>query len=351
VKTLPSKETLLAFQARWLKPAGLCAIAGSLIFAAAIVIQQVGVEHASTDAESLQLLHDHTTKLVAGQILQSFGFLLFVVPLYVLFKSAAGRSERVRTGLLPIVLIGPPLFLIATTIVAFSSSSVADDYAQQLPAKEHVARERAVAAQAAFEKSQGQTPPDATTTGQTTTGGTTTTQQGESKPKTPDQAAEDAREDLADDVSGDSTILQVGSGLRVTATLALVFALIYTPLWSMRTGLLTRLVGSVGMGVGIALLLVPLLGPVGIVFWFSLIGLMFAGWSPSPLPPAWAAGEAIPWLRSDEDIGPPVERPPEATVEGSGREVSDSEEFDEQGLPRSLGETQGQRRKKRKRRG
>ena len=77
---------------------------------------------------------------------------------------------------------------------------------------------------------------------------------------------------------------------------------------------------------------------------------MLAGWWMRPLPPAWAAGEAIPWPRPGEDLGPPPEEGPPGTVEGSGREVSE-EPLPEDGAgaeqPR---ETPGQKRRKRKRR-
>ena len=86
---------------------------------------------------------------------------------------------------------------------------------------------------------------------------------------------------------------------------------------------------------------------------------MFLGLWPRPLPPAWAAGEAVPWQRRGDDLGPPTsERGPAGTVEGSGREVSETplpENGDgggdqDQAMDQS-DETQGQRRKKRKRRG
>jgi hypothetical protein len=94
------------------------------------------------------------------------------------------------------------------------------------------------------------------------------------------------------------------------------------------------------------------------VLWFAITGLMLARLWPRPLPPAWEAGEAIPWPRPGEDLGPPVaERGESGTVEGSGREISEPPlpEGTQNGEPDQppeppYGETQGQRRKKRKRR-
>ncbi len=178
----------------------------------------------------------------------------------------------------------------------------------------------------------------------------------------PDEAADDARENLADDVIEDNGTLKAGAGLRLPAILSLVFGLIYIPLWSMRTGLLTRFWATLGMALGVSLILLGPLGQIALVLWFAVIGLMLAGWWPGGRPPAWEAGAAIPWPRPGEDLGEPS-----GPVEGSGREVSEPplpdrdagpggepafpgapEAEPDEGEP---GETQGQRRKKRKRRG
>ncbi|HEY4561889.1 MAG TPA: hypothetical protein VIJ36_02865, partial [Thermoanaerobaculia bacterium] len=200
-------------------------------------------------------------------------------------------------------------------------------------------------------------PAGTTPTGSSTTAtGTTTTATGAAAtPKTPDQAAHDAREGLADHVNRHTTLLIVGGIISTIGVLALVFGMIYTSLWCMRLGLLTRFWGALGMAFGL-FLVIPLFPPIpGLVLWFAVTGLMLAGLWPRPLPPAWAAGEAIPWQRPGDDLGPPPEeRGPTGTVEGSGREVSEQppEDGGQYGEPPEppYGETQGQRRKKRKRR-
>jgi hypothetical protein len=323
--TLPSKEELLERERRWLKPAGLTAIAGALILAGGIVLQQIGLPRADTDPERLTQFHDHGTQLVAGQLLQALGFALFAVPLYVLFQAVSGRAERVRGNLLALVLIGPILYGISTAIFSFGIKDVGDQFVEKAPAVEQQAR-----------------------------------QQTEDEP--PEEAAEDARENLADDLAEDSSVVRVGQGLRVPAVLALVFGLVYVGLWSMRTGLLTRFWGSLGMALGVSLILLGFVGVMGVVLWFAAIGLMLIGSWPGPRPPAWEAGEAIPWPRPGEEPARSGEEPmAQGPVEGSGREVSEpplAEEGDwsqeEPGAAeagdRPPGGTQGQPRKKRKRR-
>ena len=362
-KTLPSKQELLDFQARWMRPAGICAILGALIIAASLPVQPS--TSGDNDAERLSTFHDQSTELIVGQgIMIGVAILLFIPLLYVLIKAAQGRSDRIRRGMVALAFVGPILFAASGFLVALGLSDVADQFVDQAPAKERQAREEATAARAATTKdqtgeqskqqAQGQdtatqaitrTEPTATA-GTTATPSTTTT-----TPRTPDQAASKARDDLANDLIDDSGLLQVGSLIRFVGLLALVFALIYIPLWAMRTGLLTRFWAVLGIALGVSLLLIPV-GIFGLVLWFAAVGLMLARWWPAPLPPAWDEGIAIPWPSRDQDIGPPPDRGAPGTVEGSGREVS------EQPLPGNgtgeappgPGETQGERRKKRKRR-
>jgi hypothetical protein len=318
----PGREALLERERRWLRPAGALAILGALLFAAGIVVQQIGLPRADTDPERLTQFHDHATKLIAGEVLQGAGFALFAAPLYVLFQAAAARSERVRRSMVAFCFIGPVLFGIATISFSFGIRDVADSYVEKAPAIEQKARQDAAAAK---------------------------------PPKDADQAADDALQNLADDVADDSTIAKVGTGLRFAAVLGLVIGMVYIVLWSMRTGLLTRFWGTLGMALGVSLILLGLFGLMGLVLWFAAIGVMLIGRWPGGLPPAWAAGKAIPPVRPGEEAAGEL-----GDVEGSGREVAEPPLPEDDSLsgegPVGAGpdqpsdETQGQRRKKRKRR-
>jgi hypothetical protein len=358
-RSLPSKQELLDYQGRWLRKAGFAGIAGALIVAAAIVLQRAGLDlpNGDSDADQLVFEHAHSSRLIYSSVIQGIGFSLFAIPLAFLFRSAAGRAARIRRAFLPVILLGPLAFGIGLAISSVGSTIAASDFADQEPAKVQQAREQATQAQAATPapKAKGQTTSTASTT--TGTGSTATpTTAAAAKPKTPDQAAHDAREDLADHLNRHTTVLIVGGIISTLGVLAMVFGMIYTNLWCMRLGLLTRFWGAIGMAFGL-FLVIPLFPPIpGLVLWFAVTGLMLAGLWPRPLPPAWAAGEAIPWQRPGDDLGPPpAERGPSGTVEGSGREVSEPplpEEGGANGEPPQppYGETQGQRRKKRKRR-
>jgi hypothetical protein len=360
LNSLPSKQELLDFQARWMRPAGICAILGALIIAVSLPLQPSA--SGDDDAEQLTDLNDQSTELIFGQgILIGIALLLFIPLLYVLIRAVQGRTERVRRGMVVLAFIGPVLFAASGVMVSVALNDIAGKFVDQAPAKERQAREQAAAAQGAAATGAAGGQPKQAAKGQTTTGatttapGTTTTtpQQAAATPRTPEQAASQARDDLADDLIDDSGLLQAGQLLRFVGLLSLVFALIYIPLWAMRTGLLTRFWAMLGLALGVSLVVLPV-GIFGLVIWFAVVGLMLARWWIVTLPPAWDAGKAIPWPSGGEDIGPPPEdRGGSGTVEGSGREVAEPplpEEGEAREEPHPSGETRGQRRKKRKRR-
>ena len=374
-RSLPSKQQLLAFQARWQRRAGLAGLVGAFIVAASVVLQQVGlnVPSGKSDADQLVFEHAHSSRLIYSSILQAVGLMAFVVPLLFLFRSANGRAARMRGAFAGLIVLGPLAFGLGLALSSVGSTKAADKFHDQAPAVVQHARQQAEQAQGAPAKNKAQgagttagPKTQATTTVATTTAatgsttinlnGTTTTV---ATPVTPDQADSNARENLADHINKHTTLLIVGGLISTIGVLSLVFGMIYTNLWAMRTGLLSRFWGALGMAFGL-FLVIPLFPPIpGLVLWFAAIGLMFLGLWPRPLPPAWEAGEAVPWQRRGDDLGPPTsERGPAGTVEGSGREVfetplpenGDGGGDQDQAMDQS-GETQGQRRKKRKRRG
>jgi hypothetical protein len=85
--------------------------------------------------------------------------------------------------------------------------------------------------------------------------------------------------------------------LDLLAGLALAIGIIATMMNAMRVGLLTRLMGILGIFTGV-LVFLPIGGAtleVVPAFWMVAMGILFAGRWPNGDPPAWAAGEARPW--------------------------------------------------------
>ena len=299
--------------------------------------------------------------------------MVFLGPLLFLFRSASGRAQRMRGAFVGLIIVGPLAFGLGLALSSVGSTKSADKFHDQEPAAVQQARqlaEQAQAAKAAPSKPAGKGKATGTsTTGATTTTGSTSTTPSTTinlngttttvaAPATPDQAASNARENLADHINKHTTLLIAGGLISTIGVLALVFGMIYTNLWTMRTGLLSRFWGALGMAFGL-FLVIPIFPPIpGLVLWFAAIGLMFLGLWPRPLPPAWAAGEAVPWQRRGDDLGPPTaERGPvrdrRGQRTGSIRDAAAGERRwcgDQDEATDQSGETQGQRRKKRKRR-
>jgi hypothetical protein len=91
----------------------------------------------------------------------------------------------------------------------------------------------------------------------------------------------------------------------------------------MRTGLLSRFWGSLGMALGIVILLGLL--PLALI-WFAYFGLLIVGKVPGGKPPAWEAGEAIPWPTPGERAAAELEPGEDAEeTPADGSESGDGE--------------------------
>jgi hypothetical protein len=331
-----TRQEILDFQARWMRPAGIAAILAAALLVASGVVGSVG--SADTTAEQLELYQDHASRLELSSVVSGLGLLLLTFPLYFLFRSALARAERMRSFPGPLIVLGAVLVAAQGVLFSLGLKDASDQYVAGVPAVEAKARQTATQAQ----------PGPSTKSKAATT--TTTTATTSTSAASLDERVSDAKDDFADDQVSDSGKASAARIIGLLGGLALIAGVVYTLVWTMRTGLLTRFMATLGIVFIGTLLLIPQLGPIGLVLWFAVLGLMLAGWWVRPLPPAWAAGEAIPWLRPGEELGPPPGSTPPGTVEGSGREVSESP-LPENGEPdQPAGETRRQRRKKRKRR-
>jgi hypothetical protein len=100
----------------------------------------------------------------------------------------------------------------------------------------------------------------------------------------------------------DGTLFEVIPLVAQLASLLLTIGFIWVSLNALRVGLLTRPLGYVGVLAG-ALVLFPLGLFVYVIqaLWLAALALMFSGRWPNGQPPAWEAGEAVPW----PSAGPP----------------------------------------------
>ena len=125
----------------------------------------------------------------------------------------------------------------------------------------------------------------------------------------------------ANDTTANASTLKIAQALLFPALLGLVVMMIYVPLQAQRVGLLTRFFGSFGMALGASLILILPVALLGVLIWTGYLGLLFVGRVPKGRPPAWEAGEAIPWQRPGEEPAD-VAGSDEQVVEGDASEIA-----------------------------
>jgi hypothetical protein len=275
---------------RWRVPTVLATFgAVALLIASVVVGASLG---GGGEADSLRSLDDHASTVTLVSILQAFGFLLLGLPLVYLFRAVRERTPRVRAQFLPLIVLAP----IALSVAAVLNGSAANDAAK------------------AFVNGEG----TSSLTRAATTKECRTEQRddassfrddfGSGSGALSDCATTKIEDDEAEDAIKDTSIRRVAEGIQFGGLLALAFALVYSCLYGMRVGILSRFWGSLGMAIGAASIFG--LFQLGVI-WFIYFGLLVAGWLPGGRPPAWATGEAIPWPTPGERAAAELEDPSE----------------------------------------
>ena len=272
----PSKAEVLERERAWALPVALATLAAvACLVAATIVVRSISGDG---EAEVLRSVYEHGSALTVSAILQAAAFLLIVAPLVYLFRAVQARSERVRGQLIGLVVAAPLFLAGAAILTAVATDDAASDFVSGKATAELTAKEAATDCRS--ERSD-----DADAFRDEFGGGAAA-------------AAVDrcATRAVADEEAENAVTAAPGrdisTGLGLGGRLGLAFALVYTCLWAMRTGLLTRFWGSLGMAMGVAALLLL----IQFTFvWFLYFGLLVAGWIPGGKPPAWESGEAEPW--------------------------------------------------------
>jgi hypothetical protein len=239
-----SREAILAWEARWARPVALATFASVLLVVAAILV--AGQFGGGGESELLRSVQEHRSDQLISSILQALGVGLLAAPLYFLFRAANSRSERMR-GQLVGVVVAAPLFLAVLAILSGLSTlhAAAEFVTHEVP---HLTA-----------KGIG--------------------------------LSSDRADEAANDAITEAPLRSLAAGFAIGGQIGFLVAMIYTSLHAMRTGLLSRFWGSLGIA----------LGAVSFIFfqftllWFVYLALLLLGWLPGDKPPAWEAGEAVPW--------------------------------------------------------
>jgi hypothetical protein len=282
-----SRPQVRAREQRWAVPVGLASIVAVVFLIASRPLNVSG----DGEADFLREAHAHGGSVLLSGLMQTLAFLLLVLPLVYLFRAVQARSDRVRPQLIGLI-VAAPLFLAASSAFAIAITSEAADSFVGGDAKPGL-----TASEAREECTEEREDEGADYLKDEYDPG-----QGVS----PQRACEDRKleDDAASEARTDASLAPIATGLGLAGALGFVVALFYTCLWAMRTGLLTRFWGSLGMALGVATLLglLPFL-----LIWLLYVAFMVLGKVPGGRPPAWAAGEAIPWPTPGEKAAAELE--------------------------------------------
>jgi len=368
-----SREAIIERERRWAVPAAIAAFAAVVLLVASLVSRS-GISTSGNSGAQLVSFNDHPGALIFSSILSGAGFAIFALPLAYLFMAARARNPRIQPALIALCVLGPVLIGVQGVINGFGLKAASSDYVAQRsneqtkPLSQFEADLGSKSSQISkvnvytdinqievenndgtfysLEKPYPQDQEKALIG--STDSGTNSVDSSVSDTSTIGKSGVDNSIDtggqvgdaLATHIADDNSTVKLASDLIFPAALAMIFAVVYTALQSYRVGLLTRFFGTLGMALGVSVVLLPF-APALIALWLGWLGLIFIDKVPGGRPPAWAAGEAVPWPPSGAQRGRGAGG---GAVEGKATEVG-SNGADAPNPPRQPGE-----RRKRKRR-
>ena len=339
-----SKEDVLAWESRWSLRTGLLTLAAVVIvIVSSVMIAGVG---GTGEAEVLRSLYGEASTVTLSSVLEAIGFVMLAAPLYFLFRAALARSGGKMRGQLVGVIVVAPIFLAVGGVLNGIATNEAADTFHKGEAKSTISAEKGAEECRDEEREKG-----AKEFGEKYDSGASPLK---------DCEATEQEESEAKNALSEASLRNPATGFGLAGRIGLAVALVYTCLWAMRVGLLTKFWGSFGMALGVAAFI--LLVQFCLIF-FIYLALLLIGKLPRGRPPAWAAGEAVPWPTPGERMAKEIEpkggaQGPDEPVEapGLGRpieapEPTEAPEPDGDGSSPGDEGGSGPQRRKRKRRG
>lgn len=298
-----TRAQITAWESRWAAPVAVATFLSVVLLVLSGVLNQVSGEG---EAEIMRSTHEHASSVALTGVLQAVGFVLLAAPLFFLFRVVQARSPKVRSQLVGLVVVAP-LFL---AVSAGLSIGARDEAATQFVNGE--AKSTLSAAEAHKKCTEEEKEKGAKEFGEEfeAKGGESALEACEHRKR---------EDDEAENALGEASLSPISSGLGIAGGLGAAVAFFYSGLWAMRTGALTRFWASLGMASGIALLLGPLFFIT--LIWLVYFGLLILGILPGGKPPAWEAGEAVPWPSPGEKAAAELE-PSEPPADGPSDEGS-----------------------------
>lgn len=315
------KEQFLERERRWAIIAGIAAVAGVALILASFGASASGVRTATGVAERLLEIDSARGTLILASIVQALGWALLAIPLVYLFKAASARAPQVRRGLIGVIIVAPLFLGFGSLLSANSVLDAATEYQNVSTTQIDLC--------VAGKQDEATADPES-----------------DVAQLSDQELNEECRDEAAREARTSAPLAGLETGLGLAGLIGFTISVVYCALWGMRTGLLTRFWGSLGLALGAVFIFFTLFTLV----WFIYLGLLFAGWVPGGRPPAWASGKAMPWPKGAGAFGggkPDDEGPGGAVLEGSGEPVEDGTEPIT--APEPDGAPQIERRKRKKR--
>lgn len=230
----------LEWEARNGPKAAAAAFAAGFFVFASFAIQAVTFGGASGDQGVLLRIHDQQTAVLLGRASEAISTFLTVLALYFLLRRILARRPEGLRFLLPVLVLAPLLLLVAGIVGYIDATDAAQRFASGAHTKARA-------------------------------------------------------KDLVGDLRGPVTLAAGQAG-----ALCLGLSYVLSGVNGMRSGLLSRFMGILGIVSG-ALIVLPVL-PAGIIqlFWLVALGLLFLGRWPNGRGPAWSKVEAIRWPTAAE---------------------------------------------------
>lgn len=275
---------------------------------------------------ALKAIADGRGTLILGGVVRALGMFCLAVGLIYLFEAAVARAPKIKRWMGVVVLFGPLLLGVNSIYSSVALSDAAngyiaaepeltteapaiDSYLAELEEHPNIAsrsivytEENAVDVLGSDGKVFTLQPADAAEREEIVEALTKADAE-------PEEVASGDPGDLAGiHFISESTAISTERQIAMVGVLCLIVGVVYAALWAMRVGLLTRFMGTLGLALGAAtIILGPIWSPLGLALWMGAVGLIYVDRWPGGRPPAWGAGEAIPWpVRGQEATAEPT---------------------------------------------
>jgi hypothetical protein len=275
-------------ESRWAKPVAVASLLAVALFIAAAFTSSVS---GSGEAEILRSVDENSGSVTLSGLLRAAAFALLALPLVYLFLAARARSERVRPQLIGLVVAAPLFLALSSGIGAGARQQAADEFVAG-EAKATISRQEAKEDCVSDREDEGEED--------------FAEEYEPSRGESASSACETRKleDDAASNAQGEASLTPFATGFGIAGGLGFAIVLFYCCLWAMRTGLLPRFWGSLGMALGVATLLGLI---IFALVWFVYFALLIVDKVPGERPPAWETGEAAPWPTPGEKAAAELE--------------------------------------------